>query len=230
MVSFLFALIVVARLPRKDREGMLGWDGEWRWPSQQRSKVFIESQRWTQADTNSPVGRIRHSGLGGLSYYSNRTAHVHTHAQIHPAHLKANGTTSGNPQTNMVIKFSPWLGAYKTGDNESKRRGKILISASCTYYRVHGHARALFAVCVFARSLIWACPWMCVTACLHARNYAALVQWHSMFWSVWLHTTKTVRSCICYFIGLYSVITAPTATFTFFIMLMCAHAYKLRWR
>lgn len=39
-----------------------------------------------------------------------------------------------------------------------------------------------------------------VAAYLRAGNYAALVQWHSMFWSVGLHTPKTLRSCICYFI------------------------------
>ncbi len=73
------------------------------------------------------------------------------------------------------------------------------------------HLSPVRCVCVFAHSLIRACPWVRVTACLHARNFAALVQWHGMFWSVRLHTTRTVCLCICYFIGFYSVITAPTA-------------------
>lgn len=121
---------------------------------------------YRKLDTNTAVGQIRHSRLGGCTLLKQEVhTFTHAHAQTHPEHLKDNGIMSGNPQTNMVIKSSPCPGAYKMGDNGSKRRGKILISALCAYYRLHSHTWALFAVCVcvFACSLIWVC--LCMGAC-----------------------------------------------------------------
>lgn len=183
--------------------------------------------------TYSPVGRISHTSTQTTVYVGYTTHKTHSYADLTHTYTDKPCTTQikednvGEP-TNTVIKSFPCSGAYKTmlGYKEKKMNSSVKDLFKATWSRM-----SLSGCVLCVRSLIWV-PRVCgcVSACRQLCCISTMAQYVLECRTAHAKDGSLVHLLLHNCIGLYSVITAPTAEFTFFILFVCACVYKLRWQ